>query len=366
MGTIIARKRADGTTGYSAQIVIKRKGVIVHRETQTFDRRQAAAIWLDAREMALSKPGAIEAAKLSRPTLGDAITRYVNESRKEIGRTKAQVLRTICDDPIAELQCDDVTSRDITDFVRRRNETSKPQTVGNYLSHLAAVFAIAKPAWGYPLDPDEMAAAQAVAKRQGTISKSKSRDRIPTLDELDALLLHFEARSKRATRSAPMVKIIVFALFSARRQEEITMIEWRDLDEDRSRILVRDMKHPGQKIGNDMWCDVPEPAMRVVLSMPRTSDRIFPYGTDAISAAFTRACQLLEIDDLRFHDLRHAAASRLGEMGLSIPLMAAVTGHRSWTSLKRYSHLSFRGDRYEGWEWTDRASQPPIPNPMKE
>ena len=42
MGTIISRKRADGTVGYTAQILIKRKGKIVHREAKTFDRQGMA------------------------------------------------------------------------------------------------------------------------------------------------------------------------------------------------------------------------------------------------------------------------------------------------------------------------------------
>lgn len=42
MGTIVPRKRADGSTAYTAQIRMKRKGVLVHSEAQTFDRVQAA------------------------------------------------------------------------------------------------------------------------------------------------------------------------------------------------------------------------------------------------------------------------------------------------------------------------------------
>jgi F-type H+-transporting ATPase subunit alpha len=43
MGTIILRKRKSGSTGYHAQVLIKRRGAIVHRESRTFDRKQAAA-----------------------------------------------------------------------------------------------------------------------------------------------------------------------------------------------------------------------------------------------------------------------------------------------------------------------------------
>jgi len=50
VGSIIGRTRKDGTTAYLAQILIKRKNKIVHREHQTFDRKQAAKAWLARRE----------------------------------------------------------------------------------------------------------------------------------------------------------------------------------------------------------------------------------------------------------------------------------------------------------------------------
>lgn len=153
-----------------------------------------------------------------------------------------------------------------------------------------------------------------------------------------------------------MHKIILFALFSTRRQEEITRMLWADLDG--GRILVRDMKHPGQKDGNDIWCDLPPQAQAVIQSMPRIEPENFPYGVDGISAGFTRACHLLGIDDLRFHDLRHEGVSRLFEMGLNIPHVAAVSGHRSWNSLKRYTHLRATGDKYQGWPWIDLITRP--------
>jgi hypothetical protein len=76
----------------------------------------------------------------------------------------------------------------------------------------------------------------------------------------------------------------------------------------------------------------------IIELIPRRGDRIFPYSTDAINAAFTRACKVLAIDDLQFHDLRHEGISRLFEMGRTIPQVASVSGHRSWQSLQRYTH----------------------------
>jgi integrase len=345
MGTIISRKRKDGTEGHTAQILIKREGKIVHREARTFDRKQAAKAWLARRETELAAPGALE--RRPDPPLSAVIDRYLSESKRAIGRTKEQVLRTIKTYDLADLRCSKITSTEVIAFAQALPVT--PQTVQNYLSHLAAVFAIAKPAWGYPLERQAIKDAFVVAKRLGVTAKGGQRDRRPTLGELDSLMIHFGMVRARRPRSAPMLMITAFAIFSTRRQEEITQIAWADYET--TRVLVRDMKHPGDKLGNDTWCDLPPEASDIIEMMPKHSKFIFPYSTDAISAAFTRACKVLGIEDLHFHDLRHDGVSRLFEMGKTIPQAASVSGHRSWQSLKRYTHLRQTGDKYENWKW---------------
>lgn len=348
MGTITQRARKDGSIGYTAQVRMMRAGK-VHTEAKTFDRRSPAAAWLKKREQELSEPGAFESAQKEDPTLKEAIGRYIRESKRAIGRTKAQVLKAIQDAPIGAMHCSEVDSRAVVSFAQGLGV--QPQTVGNYISHLAPIFAIARPAWGYALDQQQLADARAVLQKLGEVGRSKQRDRRPTPDELDRILTHYGEMDQRERAEIPMQKIIVFAMFSTRRQEEITTIEWDRYEKDR--ILVRDMKHPGQKIGNDTWCDLPPQAARVIDSLPRGKGPIFPYNHKSVSASFTRACKFLKIEDLHFHDLRHEGTSRLFEMGWNIPHVAAVTGHRSWASLKRYTHLRQSGERWADWKWLD-------------
>ena len=110
---------------------------------------------------------------------------------------------------------------------------------------------------------------------------------------------------ERRKQQIDMVRMIGFAIFSTRRQEEITRIRWDAIDEARQAVLITDMKNPGQKYGNDVWCHLPDQAWRILHSMPRREEFVFPYNAKSVSASFTRACSFLEIDDLHFHDLRH-------------------------------------------------------------
>lgn len=268
-------------------------------------------------------------AKRPSSNLSDAIDKYIETSIKEIGRTKAQVLNAIKNFPIADKECSSITSQDMIKFTEALNDGREPQTVANYISHLASVFVIARPAWGLPLDQQAMIDAQIVMKRLGLIAKSKQRNRRPTLNELDTILDYFTDREARVKQHMPICKVILFAIFSTRRQEEICRIKWTDYEKEHKRVLVRDMKNPGEKIGNDVWCDLTDQAIDIIESMPRKKECIFPYHSNTVSSRFTRACQFLQIEDLRFHDLRREGISRLFEMGWNIPHVAMVSGHRS-------------------------------------
>jgi integrase len=352
MGTIVTRRRRDGSNYYTAQIVIKQHGR-VHREAQSFDRKQAANAWVVRREEELRKPGGLERASKD-PKLADVIDKYLSESEKEIGRTKVSVLRTIKNYDLAEMRCSQISSADIVSFAKAL--PISPQSVQNYLSHLSAIYRIGRPAWGFPLDRQVMKDAFVAAKDLGLTSKSRTRDRRPTLAELDRLMEHFGTVKVRRPGSLPMQRIISFAIFSTRRQEEITRLQWKHYEsasgDHPPRILIRDMKHPGDKAGNDVRCELTPEAAAIINAMPQRDERIFPYEGKAISGAFTRACEILDVEDLHFHDLRHEGISRLFEMGRTIPQVASVSGHRSWHSLQRYTHLRQTGDKYAGWKWS--------------
>lgn len=361
MATIRERVLKDGSKSYLAQIIRRNHGV---QESQSFDKRTKAAAWAKKREAEID--GDIAAGrdpklrKVQKVTLGDAIDRYEKESRREIGDTKAQVLRTIRKEySIADKACDQLTAPDIVAFAQELHDRpglESASTVLNYLSHLSAVFTHAPALWGYQLDPQVMKNAMISIKHMGLAAKPEERNRRPTLEELDRLMDHFEQQHVRDSRVVPMHKIVAFAIFSTRRQAEITRITWKDYEPDAKRVMVRKMKNPGDKGGLDTWVELPPPCCAIIDAMPRKKDRIFPYHGDTVSAAFTRACKVLGIEDLHFHDLRHEGASRLAEMGRTVPQLASVTGHRSWKSLERYTHVRAIGDKFENWPWIKKVT----------
>lgn len=201
-------------------------------------------------------------------TLAKVIDRYTEETIKDIGRTKAQVLMAIKNYDIAQMPCSSIKAKDIVEILQ--SLTAKPQTVGNYAGHLGAIFEIARPMWGYLLDEQEIKDAVKVARRMGIISRSAQRARRPPLDKLDRLIGYFIERRKKVLQAMPMHEVIAIALFSTRRQKETTLIRWKDFQRDHKRVLVGDTKHPGERIGNHTWVDLPDQAIRIIGSMPKS------------------------------------------------------------------------------------------------
>ena len=366
MATIRVRKRTNGSSSYTAQIRLIRDGVQVYQESQTFTRKQTAQAWIRKREAELDQPGAIERANREGATVKEMIERYVLEMEKAraLGKTKLATLKAISESYLGQTNDQDLNCQILVEYAVWRMGPEGggvlPQTAGNDLAHLGAVLSIARPAWGYQVDPHAMGDARKVLRKLGYNMRSRERDRRPTLDELGKLLTHFQGILAYRPSSINMLKMTAFALFSTRRQEEITRIKWSDLDEEGNRVLVRDMKNPGQKLGNDVWCHLPPEAMAIIKTMPKAVEEIFPYNAESISASWTRACKFLGIEDLHFHDLRHEGVSRLFEMDWDIPRVASVSGHRDWNSMRRYTHLRGRGDAYAGWQWLDVVLKAPV------
>ncbi len=79
-------------------------------------------------------------------------------------------------------------------------------------------------------------------------------------------------------------------------------------------------------------------ALEVLRDLPRRIDgRVFGLAPDSVTQAFERACRRAGIEDLRIHDLRHEATSRLADL-FEVHELAKITGHRDMRMLLRYYH----------------------------
>ena len=177
------------------------------------------------------------------------------------------------------------------------------------------------------------------------VGKAPGRSKDATLlmlkRELGKLIAHFDGNPRQLI---PMGRIIKFAVATAMRQEEICRVTWSDLNERTKMLTIRDRKDPREKKGNDQRIPLLAVSGYDALALieeqrsirSNEDDCIFPCNHKSVSNVFTRACQVLRIEDLHFHDLRHEGASRLFEAGFRIEQVSLVTGHKDWKMLRRY------------------------------
>ena len=352
MATIIPRKRKDGMR-YTAQVRLKHHGKVIHFESETFDKKSLAKEWGRRRESELKLPGALDYMRYKGLTIKQVLEWYRDDfdGESKFGRSKLSHINYLINhDDFADLDAIELTTDQLVAHVhKRRRQGAGPATVNNDLIWLRNAYRAVRIGRNIPLNLQIVDDAAFLCRKEKLVAKSKQRDRRLSLEELGVLLDYFASRDGRS--KIPMVEIVLFALFSSRRQEEICRIQWADLDEENKRVLVRKMKHPREK--TDTWVFLVEAAWSIIQRQEKTANEIFPYNGKSISAAFTRACNFLEIEDLRFHDLRHECTSWLFELGWDIPRVSSVTGHKSWSSLQRYTHIRELGikDKYEGWAW---------------
>jgi integrase len=363
MATIYTRKRKDGTAAHTVRIRIKAGGVIVYEEAKTFPaaehKLRDVQKWASRREAELQAPEARLRAQAGHITVGQAIARYEREYGREDawGRSKRADLARLRHADIARLPVVHLTAAHLIDHVRsRRAAGAGSATAGNDLIWLRVLLKVARAAWGVPAPVTAVDDAVLHCRSQRLIERAQQRERRPTLEELDRLLDWFTRGDGRAR--IPMAEIVLFALFSARRETEICLLRREDYDPERRVILVRSMKDPRQKRSARLSL-TPEAAV-VLERQPAGGDLFFPYEPKSVGARFTRACTMLGIEDLHFHDLRHEAATRLFELGWTVPQVASVTGHRTWQNLQRYTHLAgpVARDKYAGWSWKPVCSAP--------
>ena len=118
-------------------------------------------------------------------------------------------------------------------------------------------------------------------------------------------------------------------------------MQWRHIDWLRSSLLI-----PTSKNGHARTIPLPDRVIRLLTNLQSQEsgpdDLVFPMTGNALRLTWGRICKRAGIKDLRFHDLRHEAISRFFEMGLSVPEVALISGHRDPRILFRYAHAQMQ------------------------
>lgn len=205
-----------------------------------------------------------------------------------------------------------------------------PTTVVRYLSTLSHVFSIAVKEWEWISENPVLK----IKKPQ----PAKGRVRFLSIDEKDRLL-----KACKESCSKDLYLIVTLAICTGMRKGEILNLRWKNIDFEKKAIWLEETKNGDRRfvplIGMPLdllkskYLEQAKKAL--VFPSPRFSDNSIDIRT-----AWENALKKAEITDCVFHSLRHTTASYLAMEHASLVEIAALLGHKTLQTTKRYAHFS--------------------------
>jgi integrase len=149
-----------------------------------------------------------------------------------------------------------------------------------------------------------------------------------------------ELRAVLDAAPAWLQPIIALAVTTGMRRSEIFKLRWLDCDLDRRRLML-----PQTKNGDGRFVYLNQSALFVMRSFEERRGRPTDHVLDGCtggqaSVAFRRVLKRVGIEDFRWHDLRHTAASWLRMSGADTHTVGELLGQKDPRMAARYQHLS--------------------------
>lgn len=264
MGTIMKRTKKDGSHRYTATIRKRQNGKVVMTLSETFASEKSANRWIKLRESELNTKGAVNKLIQSkkRKDWCAVIAKYCEASSKTFGKTKTAnlaYLQRLDFGKVAIENTDDHTffslAKDLLKGVQAPPADTKrdcpehynlqprlPQTVNSYMATLHTVVLYGGTVSDISMPISDFETAIRALSHQGMIGRSAKRNRRPTLEESDKLMSHFYDSYRADNRRVPMHKVYGAAITLSHRQEALSLIPWSDFNEDKARLILRNMK----------------------------------------------------------------------------------------------------------------------------
>jgi len=335
MASIKKRKDKEGKTHYQVHVRLKGQDP----QYATFDRLTDAKKWAQDTEVAIREGRHFKTSEAKKHSLAKMIDRYIENVmptkpecmqgqaaqllwwKKQIG---SKLLADVTPSLVAEQR--DKLLKENT----KRGRLRSPSTVVRYMAVLSHAFTVAVKEWGWLQD----------SPTRKVTKPKEPRGRVRFLSDEERISL------LKACKQSPnpyLYPVVVVALSTGMRQAEIMNLKWSDVDLRKGRIVLHKTKNGDIRV---------VPVAGLALQTLKELDKVrridtmllFP-GHDPkkpidLRFPWENVLKVAEINDFRFHDLRHSAASYLAMNGASLTEIAEVLGHRTFAMVKRYSHLS--------------------------
>ncbi len=327
MASIEKRKTAKGDVRYRA--VIRKKGYPSQR--QTFSRRTDATRWIKQTEAEIEQGIHLKSVEAKKHTLSELIERYIEfyiaDNRKD--RKRIPQLRW-WDSELGDYLLTEMTAPRLSEMKQKLGKDKSPATVNRYLAALSHVFTMAVNEWEW-MDDNPMRKVK---------RPKEPRGRVRYLEEGEKNRLLQACKDHQV---AALYPIVILAISTGMRQGEILNLKWQDVDLSQGRCVLHDTKNGERRA---------VPIVGLAKSVLTDWSKIRKLNTDLVFSGrnprtpifirkpWMEAVETAELEDFRFHDLRHTAASYLAMSGASLAEIAEILGHKTLSMVRRYAHLS--------------------------
>ncbi|ROT44710.1 site-specific integrase [Pusillimonas sp. NJUB218] len=316
---------------------VRRKG---YKPTyRTFDTRQQAQKWARSIEAEMDVGSYIDRSQAERTTLSEALNRYLQEvvpTKRHPYQESRRISRWL-DNDLAYRSLASLRGVDFARYRDLRREAGRAEnTIRLELQLISHLYETARKEWGMESLGNPL---QNIRKPSG----SRARSRRLESGEYDRIHARLDASTNRY--AAPVFDL---AIETSLRQGVLFQLRWEWVDLGKRMIMF-----PGNMLTVENKSVPPIlplsiKATAVLKEMPAqtlesqnadSTGLVLKTTANAVVCLWKRTLADLGIEDLRWHDLRHEAASRLFEKGLHPMEVTSITGHRSMQMLKRYTHL---------------------------
>jgi len=221
-----------------------------------------------------------------------------------------------------------ITVNDIDEYKLKRLKEVKPASVNRELACLSHLFNYAKRQKRY--------FGKNPVSLSGLLPENNQKERILTSHEEESLL----NASPGTLRS-----IITTALCTGMRKNEILTLRWKNVDLNNNILTIEHTNSKSKRTRRIPINTVLKQLLRELRLKSAGNDYIFLSSAgnrykrhDSLKWTFSRACKIANISGLRFHDLRHTAATRMIENGVNIVVVSKILGHADLKTTMRYAH----------------------------
>jgi integrase len=315
--------------------VIRRKGHPMR--SKTFRTRSKAEAWAKRIEVRILDGRTVPDRADETRTVDDVIGEYRRQVLPSYGPRERKKRATYLDwwsSQVGSIPLQAFRRRQVHEALRSVERgagvSGKPVSVGTcnrYLAVLRHAFSFAQTElewiWANPLS---------------RMQKREPRGRVRFLDDAERDRLFEACRQSPDPRLYPLA---LLAVSTGARQGELMALRWRDVDFERKMAVFQRTKN-GDRRATPLEGEALQVLKELARSKRAETDPVFldPRRRSFPKGKWDEALRSAEIDDFRFHDLRHTAASYLAMSGATLAEIAEVLGHKTLAMVKRYAHFT--------------------------